>query len=185
MNGKGIDSTSKEMRAIVAYIKWVGHDVKKGVIPQGAGIVNISFLKRAADSEKGNLIFQQKCVSCHSKDGQGKFNNDMKSYQYPPLWGDHSFNTGAGLFRLSRFAGYIKANMPFITSAENPMLTNEEAWDLAAYILSKPRPGEDISNDWPDTSKKPFDHPFGPYKDQFSESQHKFGPFGEMASARK
>jgi thiosulfate dehydrogenase len=31
--------------------------------------------------------------------------------------------------------------------------------------------------DWPNISKKPIDHPFGPYADVFSEKQHKYGPY--------
>jgi thiosulfate dehydrogenase len=38
----------------------------------------------------------------------------------------------------------------------------------------------DLSKDWPDISKKPFDHPFGPYADNFPEKQHKFGPYAEI-----
>jgi thiosulfate dehydrogenase len=30
-----------------------------------------------------------------------------KEYTYPPL-GSNSYNSGAGLYRISRFAGYIK-----------------------------------------------------------------------------
>ena len=165
------------MRAIVSYIKWLGQDVKKGETPKGAGLVEVPFLNRAADPEKGKVIFQQKCVSCHGDDGKGKMYADKKSYQYPPLWGQHSYNTGAGLFRLSRFAGYVRANMPLLITPTNPPLTNEEAWDVAAYVNNMPRPGKDLSKDWPDISKKPYDNPFGPYADHFSEAQHKFGPF--------
>jgi thiosulfate dehydrogenase len=51
LNGKAIDSNSKEMKAFVAYIKWVGSDVPKGKTPKGSGIMNIDFLNRAADAE--------------------------------------------------------------------------------------------------------------------------------------
>ena len=75
-------------------------------------------------------------------------------------------------------AGYIKNNMPFLqTSHENPVLTDEQCWDLASYINSKPRPHMNQSMDWPNIKKKPFDYPFGPYADSFSEEEHKFGPF--------
>jgi thiosulfate dehydrogenase len=89
----------------------------------------------------------------------------------------NSYNVGAGLYRVSTLAGYVKANMPYGVTFENPFLTDEEAWDVAAYINSMPRPDKDLSMDWPDISKKPFDHPFGPYADSFSEIQHKYGPF--------
>jgi thiosulfate dehydrogenase len=98
-------------------------------------------------------------------------------YTYPPLYGEHSYNKGAGLFRLSKFAAFVKSNMPYGVSYENPFLTDEEAWDVAAFVNSMPRPEKDLSGDWPDIAKKPFDHPFGPYADGFTEEQHKFGPF--------
>lgn len=68
--------------------------------------------------------------------------------------------------------------MPFQeVSWKSPKLTDEEAWDVAAYIASQPRPGKRFAYDWPNISKKPFDFPFGPYADNFSEQQHKYGPF--------
>jgi len=90
------------------------------------------------------------------------------------------------LYRISRLAGYVKANMPNDESTfDQPVLTDEESWDVAAYIISMPRPQKDISKDWPDISKKPFDHPFGPFTDSFSEAQHKYGPFIPILSAMK
>ena len=73
--------------------------------------------------------------------------------------------------------------MPNGTTYENPVLTDEEAWDVAAYINSLPRPERRFADDWPDISKKPYDHPFGPYADTFSEAQHKYGPFGMIPNA--
>ena len=67
--------------------------------------------------------------------------------------------------------------MPLGATYERPQLTDEEAWDVAAYINSQPRPAIDISRDWPNIAGNPFDHPFGPYTDPFSEQQHKYGPF--------
>jgi thiosulfate dehydrogenase len=177
LNGEALPNDSKEMIAIVAYMDWLGKDVPKGEKPKGAGIYELPFLDRAADPVKGKTIYERQCVTCHMTDGQGVIKPDSSGYIYPPLWGEHSYNQGAGLFRMSRFAGYVKANMPFGATYENPMLTDEEAWDVAAYVNSLDRPKRDFPNDWPDISKKPIDHPFGPYADEFSEEQHKFGPF--------
>lgn len=93
------------------------------------------------------------------------------------MWAKSSFNDGAGLNRISNFAKYVKYNMPQGTTYQNPQLSDEEAWDVSAYILPQPRPHFNVTKDWPDKSKKPFDHPFGPYADNLSEIQHKFGPF--------
>ena len=100
--------------------------------------------------------------------------------------GENSYNTGAGLFRLSLLAGYVKDNMPFNQSShEAPVLTDEEAWDVAAYVNSQPRPAGDIKNDWPNIAAKPIDHPFGSYTDGFTEEQHKYGPFKPIVARRK
>jgi hypothetical protein len=91
--------------------------------------------------------------------------------------GKHSYNHGAGLYRISNFAGYVRYNMPLGATYERPQLTDEEAWDLAAFVNSQPRPTKDLNKDWPNIAGKPFDHPFGPYADPFSEQQHKYGPY--------
>ena len=68
--------------------------------------------------------------------------------------------------------------MPFGATAENPQLTDEEAWDLAAFVNTQPRPKHKfLKIDWPVISKKPYDHPFGPFADTFPELQHKYGPY--------
>jgi thiosulfate dehydrogenase len=185
LNGNKIDSMSNEMRAMVTYINWVGKDVQKNVIPDGAAVEDLPLLSREADSANGRIAYEQHCTSCHKSNGEGELNADG-SYLYPPLWGPFSYNTAAGLYRLSRFAGFIKNNMPYLTSTHaKPLLTNEEAWDIAAYVNSLPRPVKFFHDDWPDISKKPFDHPFGPFADSFSERQHKLGPFTEIKKAIK
>ncbi len=186
LNGPAPDSNSKEYKAIYAYIKWVGQDVKKGERPPGSGIAKPPFLDRAADPVKGKVVYRVHCQRCHGTDGEGRLYSNEASYEYPPLWGKQSYNTGAGLFRISNFAGYVKTNMPFNeVTYYDPLLTDEEAWDVAAYVNSQPRPSKDIRNDWPDISKKPFDHPFGPYADKFSEAVHKYGPYRPIIALQK
>jgi thiosulfate dehydrogenase len=181
LNGKTIDSNSREMKAFVAYLEWIGKNVKKGAKPAGSGIAELAFLKRPADTIKGRMVFMAKCQKCHGKDGQGVFNATSTAYVYPALWGEHSYNIGASLYRLSKFAGYVKDNMPFGADHKNQQLTNEEAWDVAAFVNSQPHPFKDTHTDWPKLNTKPYDWPFGPYADtQFSPSQRKYGPFGPI-----
>lgn len=177
LNGHALDSTNKEMKAMIAYIKWIGQDSPKGITPKGSKVPEIAFIKRAANPEKGKAIYAEKCQSCHQANGEGVLNTDGRTYTYPPLWGKYAYNDGAGLYRLSRFAGYVRYNMPFGATYERPQLSDEEAWDLAAFVNSQPRPTKDKSKDWPNLADKPIDHPFGPYADSFSEEQHKYGPF--------
>ncbi len=186
LNGKALDSNSKEMKALIAYMHWVGDEIPKGTKPKGSGILELDYLDRAADPEKGKSVYIASCQSCHGANGEGQANLSGTGYTYPPLWGPHSYNDGAGLFRLSRFAGFVKTNMPYLqANFTHPILTDAEAWDVAAYVNSQPRPSKDLTGDWPDISKKPIDHPFGPYSDGFSQEQHKLGPFEPIQEARE
>ncbi len=185
LNGKPLTDESNEMKAIVSYINWLGQDVPKGTSPKGSGLVELAFLDRPASKENGKLVYDQKCVVCHGSRGEGIALADGTGWQFPPLWGEQSYNAGAGLYRLSRFAGYVKANMPLGATYDQPQLSDEEAWDVAAYVNSLPRPEKDLSKDWPDISKKPLDHPFGPFTDGFDEAQHKYGPFKPIQEKRK
>lgn len=202
LNGTPIDTTSKEMLAYISYIKWLGKDFKKELKLAGSeGIKAPPFIDRAADPEKGKVAYELYCARCHGKDGQGQYAVDVLKdetkqqggiataddhYYYPPLWGDQSFNAVATLYRLSKFAGFIQTNMPYPINHDNPVLTDEQAWDIAAYVNSNDRPVKDHSKDYiVDISKKPFDFPFPPYADGFTQAQHKYGPYTDMPSAHK
>lgn len=185
LNGTAPDSNSREIKAMIAYMKFLGTDVKKGVTPNGAGLEKLAYLNRAADPIKGRVAYQSKCSPCHGAKGDGILAEDKATFIYPPLWGPKSYNDAAGLYRISKFASYVKNNMPFGASYQNQLLSDEEAWDLAAYVNSQPRPHKDQKNDWKDISQKPIDFPFGPYSDSFSETQHKFGPFAPIEETTK
>ena len=184
LNGKALDSNSNEMQAIVAYINYIGSNVEKGKKATGSGLKDLPYLERAADPDKGSIVYASKCQSCHQKDGQGVADKTNSEYTYPALWGSHSFNDGAGLYRIGNFAKYVKFNMPQGATFKNPQLTDEEAWDVAAFVISQPRPHKKVPKDWPDLSSKPIDHPFGPFADAFSEKQHKYGPFKPIADLK-
>ncbi len=185
LNGKALSNTGKEMQAIVSYINFVGSNVEKGKKAEGSGFKELAFLDRAADPEKGMTVYTTKCQSCHQANGEGVFNADKTEYIYPALWGSNSFNDGAGLYRISNFAKYVKYNMPQGVTHVSTQLADEEAWDVAAYIISQTRPHINVPKDWPDISKKPVDHPFGPYADLFTDKQHKYGPFKPIVEEQK
>lgn len=184
LNGQKIDSNSREMKAMIAYFNWLGKDVPKGAKPEGAGSEELLFLNRAADTTRGRSVYQSKCATCHGANGQGILSADSVAFTYPPLWGAYSYNVSAGMYRLTRLAGFVKNNMPFGTTHKAPQLTDEESWDVAAYVNSQPRPQKLFSYDWPKLSTKPVDYPFGPYTDSFSEEQHKYGPFKPIKQAK-
>lgn len=186
LNGQALDTNSYEMQSIYAYMKWLGKDVPKGKKPYSAGLPTLPYLDRAADPLKGKTVYTNSCQSCHGQNGEGILNPDGKTYTYPPLWGNNSYNDGAGLYRITRFASFVKNNMPFNQASHaEPKLTDEEAWDVAAFVNSQPRTHKDQSGDWSDISKKSIDEPFGPYTDGFTEAQHKYGPYKLIEIARK
>jgi thiosulfate dehydrogenase len=179
LNGKVLDINSKEMKAFISYMKWLSKDIPKEYKKvEGQGFVKINLLDRAASPVNGRKIYMEKCMSCHGINGQGLQNGSkLNGYIFPPLWGNDSFNTGAGMYRIITAASFIKANMPF----GNPNLTDEEAFDVAAYINSQPRPSKKgLEKDYPNLKLKPVDTPYPPYADNFSQEQHKYGPFKEM-----
>jgi thiosulfate dehydrogenase len=185
LNGQALDTSGKEMQAIVAYINFLGSNVEKGKKAEGSGFKDLAYLDRAADPDKGKVVYETKCQSCHQPNGEGLLNPEKTEYTFPALWGKGSYNDGAGLYRMSNFAKYVKYNMPQGVSHGSPQLSDEEAWDVAAFVNSQPRPHINVPKDWPDKSKKPVDHPFGPYTDKFTEKQHKFGPFQPIADEQK
>lgn len=181
LNGKPLDSNSREMAAMLAYLRWLGKDLAQHEKPAGVSLASLPFLERAADSARGRIIYNSQCARCHGAGGDGQSAPGSNGYAYPPLWGEHSFNTGAGLYRISRMAAFVKSNMPFAQSTHDaPVLSDEEAWDVAAFVNSRKRPDKDWSNDWPTISEKAFDYPKGPFSDSFPAVQHKYGPFTAM-----
>jgi len=178
MNGRAIPENSKEMRAIITYIKNISvNTVNKGRLA-GQGFIKMDIPNRAAELKHGQLVFENKCTSCHGKDGQGLPQTAGKGYQYPPLWGNDSYNDGAGMARLLTAARFIKANMPLGATYDAPQLKDDEAYDVAAYINSFDRPQKTNKQlDYPNLIKKPKDSPYPPYAGNVSIEQHKLGPF--------
>ena len=89
-----------------------------------------------------------------------------------------AFNNGSGINRVITAAQFIKGNMPYGTTYENPFLTDAEAYDVSGYINQQQRPKKpNLEKDFPDLLKKPVSAPYGPYVDNFSVEQHQKGPF--------
>jgi thiosulfate dehydrogenase len=187
MNGRPLPVDAPEMQAIVAYIKFLSSGVAPDRQLPGMGTGRMPELKRAANPQRGRPIYARSCAACHNSDGSGVpydlATSDL-GYVDPPLWGANAFNDGAGMARIITFANFIHFNMPHGTDYFDPQLSIEQAWDVAAYVLSQPRPKlAGTAHDFPDLLLKPVDTPYGPYADHFSERQHKFGPFAPIRAA--
>jgi thiosulfate dehydrogenase len=187
MNGRPLPTDAPEMQAIVAYIKFLSTGVPPGQQLPGLGAGKMPELSRAADPKRGRAIYARVCADCHNTNGSGQRRSIPSSdlgYMIPPLWGSDSFNDGAGMARLITIANFVHFNMPHGTDYLDPRLSVEEAWDVAAYVVSQPRPNRPgLDHDFSDLLQKPVDAPFGPYADAFSEQQHKYGPFAPIRTA--
>jgi thiosulfate dehydrogenase len=186
LNGRPLAKDSPEMIAMIAYMKSLGElnaslgaSARKAKEP--AAFVTP---KRAASLEAGRKVFDERCVACHGADGSGlrASSDPLKGYVFPPLWGPDSFNDGAGMHRLLTAARFVKARMPL----GRPDLSDDQAFDVAAYLNSQPRPEmANLAQDYPDRSAKPVDNTYGPFADTFPIEQHRLGPFGPIETYYK
>jgi thiosulfate dehydrogenase len=141
MNGKDLPPDSREMEALIAYFKFLGSGTPEGVRIAGMGLKPITPPTEPPDARRGEIVYAKHCVACHKEDGQGEPKpSPGVGYSIPPLWGDASFNGGAGMAKTAYAASYIRDNMPFGINYLTPVLTVQQAWDVAAYMISKPHP---------------------------------------------
>jgi thiosulfate dehydrogenase len=163
MNARALPLESREMRAFSSYVRWVSTGIPDGAKLVGAGTLRIKEPARTADLGHGAQVFSQICAACHGTDGLGQRAQTGEGYQFPPLWGPDSFNTGAGMSRVLTAAAYAMHNMPIGTASNAPVLTDEDAYDVAAYIISRKRPEKaNLDKDFPVRLQKPVDTPYGP-----------------------
>ena len=189
MAGKVLPLDSREMKAFITYMHFLSKDVPVGAKVEGQGLPPFKAPNRRADTVAGNTVYQEKCASCHGAEGAGVragAPGSATGYTFPPLWGKDSFNNGAGMNRLLFASSFIKTNMPLGTQHGQPQLSDEQAYDVAAFVLSKPRPVKaHTERDFPARWNKPVDAPFPPYVDGAPADQHKFGPFDPLQENMK
>jgi thiosulfate dehydrogenase len=136
------------MQDIVAYLSFISRGVPNGEHVRAEGMPKMPSL--IGDSTRGRVLFLDNCSRCHGVNGAGMG-------PIPALWGPQSFSIGASMARQERAASFIRHNMPF----DRPgLLSDQQAYDIAAYITSMPRPDSPgKENDWPDGSA-PSDVPY-------------------------
>jgi thiosulfate dehydrogenase len=149
MNGKPLPEDSKEMRGILAYMQWLSTGVPTGLSVPGRGFKKITAPQKP-DNERGKVVYAAKCAACHGENGEGRYGPAGETL-FPALWGARSFNIGAGMARLNTAAAFVKHNMPL---GQGESLSDQEAYDVASYFTTQPRPdfaGKD--KDWPNGDK--------------------------------
>lgn len=178
MNGRALERDSVQMQSMVAYIEQLGRE--QGALGESRRVAAepAAFTEpdRRADLQNGGRVYRDRCQICHGQNGEGlkAAAQAAGGYLFPALWGPDSYNIGAGMARVLTAARFIKARMPL----GNPSLTDDEAYDVAAYMNSHERPAMDgLEKDYPELHRKPVDSPYPPYADSFPAEQHRLGPF--------
>ncbi len=144
MNGAALDPASRDMADIVAYLAFLSHGTPVGPPQPGARLQQWAGFK--ADTAAGGRVFAAACAKCHGPDGEGMAGA-------PAVWGVASYNVGAGMARVRTAAEFIRQSMPF----DQPgTLTDQQAFDVAAYVNAHPRPDyRGKEDDWPNGDPPP------------------------------
>ncbi|RAV58770.1 cytochrome C class I [Mucilaginibacter rubeus] len=181
--GKPLPLDGKEMISIMAYLKFLSDSSNVSKTTKGLKNMEVELPNVAASSDRGEVLYAQNCERCHAKNGEGKMRFDKVTYEYPPVWGLLAYRPGSSMHRVVKLAQWLKGNMPYDKTAEGkPFLTDAEALDIAAFVNDdkkhkRPLPKTTKEVDYPHYEEKAIDYDKGPFKDPFSEQQHKYGPY--------
>ena len=126
---------SQAIRDLVAYSYWLASGAPISDKLPGRNFFTIATPPQAPDFKRGQSVYAERCADCHGGEGEGKKVADR--YVFPPLWGKESYNWGAGMHGIDKAAAFIKSNMPL---SQGGSLSDQQAWDVAAYINSHERP---------------------------------------------
>jgi len=136
MNGIRPPPDSQITKDILAYIDWISIEVQDINSPPWLGLKLLKS-QHEPDKVQGAKVYEKYCVACHQEDGEGGGELPYPlGKTIPPLWGEKSFNDGAGMNTISRLSAFVYWNMPY----QNSVLSEEEAIDVAAFITEQPRP---------------------------------------------
>lgn len=156
MNGTPLPKDGEDMKAMVAYFDWMKRETRPEdkVAGRGVGKIDRGIVPNA---DNGKKLYGEQCAVCHGENGEG-LKNAAGQMVYPPLWGDESFNIGAGMARTYTAAAFVKRNMPIGFHNQFPLgqggLSDQEAVDVAEYFSHQPRPDfPDKVKDWPKDPK--------------------------------
>lgn len=135
MNGSAPPLGDPVLVALEAYSFWLatGLPVNKDVA--GRGYPKLEKPAQAPDFTRGQVVYTARCALCHGANGAGQ--SAAGRVVFPALWGDQSYNWGAGMGNINNAAQFIHANMPYGMPYS---LTPQEAWDVAYFMNAQERP---------------------------------------------
>lgn len=138
MNGKPPAWGSDDMVALATYHQWLAKGVpiyQPGKSMYGRGYPSLPDPELKPDYARGEQVYRESCQLCHQADGGGVVQDG--EVVFPAVWGDKSYNWGAGISRHYTLASFVKHNMPL---GRPNSLTDQQAWDVAYYINNQERP---------------------------------------------
>jgi len=128
---------SDTMVSLVSYSYWLAKGAPTGdATMPGRGYPRLEETGQGFDPQRGASVYHAKCALCHGEAGAGVVQPDGRTI-FPPLWGPESYNWGAGMHKIDTAAAFIKHNMPL---GMPDSLSDQEAWDVAAFMNSHERP---------------------------------------------
>ena len=130
--GQMIAEDGRDMRDMVAYMATLNDQ------PRPPALEPVTLAGRV---DEGQRAYAAQCARCHGANGEGVI------AVAPAVWGADSYSVGAGMARQYTLATFLRHNMPYDKS---DTLSDQEAADIAAYVLTQPRqdhPGKE--RDWP------------------------------------
>lgn len=126
-NGSPLPHGGPEMTALLSYLDWLSQQAESRNESPARGLASVPTLE--GDPAQGEAVYKQNCSTCHGEDGAGV------AGILPALWGPAAYNEGAGMNQVRKMAAFVLRNMP----QNNPgTLTPQQAYDVAAYVASKP-----------------------------------------------
>lgn len=135
---------SETMVSLMSYFYWLATGAPTGDRHMaGRGYARLEETAKGFDPDRGREVYTRACAICHGEDGKGRTLGPDGDVVFPPLWGMTAYNWGAGMHKIDTAAAYIKWNMPL--GLASPMqkegfLSDQDAWDVAAFVDSHPRP---------------------------------------------
>lgn len=136
MNGKPPADDSDVLVALEAYSYFLARGAPVGADMRGRGYPELEKPAHPFDYARGKKVYAENCALCHGADGQGRSSAAGKPV-FPPVWGAHSYNWGAGMADIRNAAAFVEANMPL---SQGNTLSHQDAWDVAAFVDSHERP---------------------------------------------
>lgn len=159
-NGKLTDN-SITMQSLMAYFTWLGTYTKPGSPIKGSYLKQLPPIQGAPSPARGKISYEQKCLSCHGDKGLGIPKANFSTgggYQIPPIAGNDTYSDGGHMYSVNVLARFIYGYMPQGATVEKPLLSPQEACDIAAYInTALPRKHDpNKENYYPNPDFKPY-----------------------------